>query len=148
MKNYSGVVLAAALLLFQPLVMAQMHNGIGQGGMSQGGMMGPSGSMSGSGMHSGAMLGHQTLRQQAQQMQQQMQRIHASNDPTERQRLMREHMAQMQQYMHTMQGKGQVPAAGTLTMEQLRTRMEAMETLMQQMLEQMSLQQHHQGSPE
>jgi hypothetical protein len=61
------------------------------------------------GEHSMAAM-HEHMRA----MREQMARIHATEDPAERQRLMNDHMQSMQQHMQMMGAmQGQGPAAGT-----------------------------------
>ncbi len=54
------------------------------------------------------------LQAHMRQMQQQMQRIHATTDPSGRQRLMQEHYQSMQQGMAMMRGTEQQPGCGMM----------------------------------
>jgi hypothetical protein len=100
----------------------------------------------------------QAMQQRMQEMHQQMARIQETDDPEERQRLMREHMENMHQSMMTMRqdmqrqaapGQRQQCAEGDTgcQLEQLQAqqrmmgqRMGMMQMMMEQMMEQMRLQ--------
>lgn len=131
----------------------QRHPGMNPGGPSQGAMM-----------QGGGMMDMGRMQERMQSMQQLMERIHESDDPAARRKLLNEHMQKMQQTMMDMRGMmmgggmmqggpgtkmgpGMMGGGGMMngdkgmTMEDRQKMMEQRLDLMQQMMEQMLEQQ-------
>jgi len=131
----------------------QRHPGMNPGGPSQGAMMQGGGTMD---------MGQ--MQKRVQSMQQLMDRIHKSDDPAARRKLLNEHMREMQQTMMDMRGMmmgggmmqggpgatmgpgmmgggGMMNGGKGMTMEDRQKMMEQRLDMMQQMMEQMLEQQ-------
>ena len=146
------LVLSSAVIGASTSAQEQRHPGMNPGGTSQGAMMQGGGTMD---------MGR--IQERMQSMQQLMERIHKSDDPAARRKLLKQHMRDMQQTMMDMRGMmgggmmqggpggkmgsgmmgggGMMNGGKGMTMEDRQMMIEQRLDLMQQMMEQMLEQQ-------
>jgi hypothetical protein len=138
MKIVKSIVLISTLVIVSSAAVADERGQQGMGPMGQSsGMM-----MQGGGM---GMMDMDRAQDRIKSMQQLMDRMHQTTDSGKRQKLLREHMEEMQKLMGNMRGMMMGPGmkgGGSMSMEDrqklMGQRLDIMQQMMEQMLEQQS----------
>lgn len=148
MKKLITITIFATMLTV-PLAMADQQHHDGKGKKSQ--EMGMQEGM----MAEGGMMNHDAMQERMQAMRQTMKKIHDTQDPAERQRLMQEHMHQMRNAMGAMSGMGgrhdgmrqnMENMDGERCQQMMKMHSEMMQGMMEQMDAHMQMQQGKSGS--
>ena len=135
MKNLITLT-TLAMVLTMPLAMAdeQHHQGKDEKSHEMGMQEGM--------MNEGGMMDHDAMQERMQTMRETMKKIHGTQDPAERKRLMQDHMQQMRDAMGAMKGMGEHQEGSRQKMmemdgERCQKMMKMHSEMMQGMMEQM-----------